>query len=158
MKNLITQKILNHFFVLFFIKYKLGFWIQEARINFILKVLCRLLCYVNPFALLSFLPYCCHSFRIIVIPSKLVSFLLNYCHFKYLSSWLAPLASHTRRVRTLASRACHICGFRIKNWIRTWFYVTSLLCTHCYKPALSMHIVNFPSKRAPILCKHTCIL
>ena len=24
-------------------------------------------------------------------------------------------------------------------------------------PALSMHIVNFPSKRAPILCKHTCI-
>ena len=23
--------------------------------------------------------------------------------------------------------------------------------------ALSMHIVNFPSKRAPILCKHTCI-
>ena len=24
-------------------------------------------------------------------------------------------------------------------------------------PALSMHIVNFSSKRAPILCKHTCI-
>ena len=24
-------------------------------------------------------------------------------------------------------------------------------------PALSMHIVNFPSQRAPILCKHTCI-
>ena len=24
-------------------------------------------------------------------------------------------------------------------------------------PALSMHIVNFPTKRAPFLCKHNCI-
>ena len=47
MKNLITQKIFKYFFVLSFIKSKLGFWIQEAGIIFILKVLCRLLCSVH---------------------------------------------------------------------------------------------------------------
>jgi hypothetical protein len=36
--------------------------------------------YVIPSALLSFLPYYCHSFRITVIPSVLVSFLPDYCH------------------------------------------------------------------------------
>jgi hypothetical protein len=41
--NLITQNF-NHFFVLYFIKSKLSFWIQDARINYILTVLCRLLC------------------------------------------------------------------------------------------------------------------
>ena len=33
-----------------------------------------------PSALLSFLPYYCHSFRITVIPSTLLSFLPHYCH------------------------------------------------------------------------------
>ena len=45
--------------------------------------------YVIPSALLSSLPYYCHSFRITVIPSRLLSFLLNYYRFKYLSSWIA---------------------------------------------------------------------
>ena len=36
------------------------------------------------------------SFCISVIPSK-------YCHFIYLSSWIAPVPSHTRRSRKLAS-------------------------------------------------------
>ena len=36
---------------------------------------------VIPSGLLSFLPYYCHSFRISVIPSVLVSFLPYYCHF-----------------------------------------------------------------------------
>jgi hypothetical protein len=46
---------------------------------------------------MPFLPAYSHSFRIIVIPSVLVSFVLNYCHFKYLSSWIAPVPSHTRQ-------------------------------------------------------------
>ena len=36
--------------------------------------------YVIPSALLSFLPYYCHSFQITVIPSRLLSFLPDYCH------------------------------------------------------------------------------
>ena len=36
------------------------------------------------------------SFCISVIPSK-------YCHFIYLSSWIAPVPSHTQRSRKLAS-------------------------------------------------------
>ena len=35
---------------------------------------------VIPSELLSFLPYYCHSFRITVIPSRLLSFLPDYCH------------------------------------------------------------------------------
>jgi hypothetical protein len=35
---------------------------------------------VIPSVLLSFLPDYCHSFRIIVIPSGLLSFLPDYCH------------------------------------------------------------------------------
>ena len=35
---------------------------------------------VIPSVILSFLPDYCHSFRIIVIPSGLLSFLPNYCH------------------------------------------------------------------------------
>ena len=45
---------------------------------------------IIPSVLFLFLPYYCHSYQII-------SFLPNHCHFKYLSSWLAPLPSHTRR-------------------------------------------------------------
>ena len=56
---------------------------------------------VIPSGLLSFFPNHCHSIRIIVIPSKLLSFLPNYSHFKYLSSWIAPVPSHTRKVRQL---------------------------------------------------------
>ena len=37
----------------------------------------------------------CHSFQIL-------SFFPNYCHFIYLSSWIAPVPSHTRRLRKLA--------------------------------------------------------
>ena len=41
---------------------------------------------VIPSVLLSFLPYQCHSFRIIVIPSVLLSFLPYQCHsFRILS-------------------------------------------------------------------------
>ena len=36
--------------------------------------------YVIPSALVSFLPYYCHSIRITVIPSGSLSFLPNYCH------------------------------------------------------------------------------
>ena len=40
-------------------------------------------------------------------------------------------------------------------------YVGERILVQCSVPkktsALSMHIVNFPSKGAPILCKHTCI-
>jgi hypothetical protein len=37
--------------------------------------------------------------------------------------------------------------------------VSNIATMQCFRrrPALSMHIVNFPSKREPILCKHTCI-
>ena len=66
---------------------------------------------VIPSIVLSFLPDYCHSFRIIVIPSVLVSFLSNYWHFTYLSSWIAPVPSHTWRVRKLAGRASHICEY-----------------------------------------------
>ena len=37
----------------------------------------------------------CHSFQIL-------SFFPNCCHFIYLSSWIAPVPSHTRRSRKLA--------------------------------------------------------
>ena len=53
--------------------------------------------YVIPSALLSFLPFYCHSFRIlsflpnIVIPSELLSIILKYCYFEYLSAWIAPV-------------------------------------------------------------------
>ena len=43
---------------------------------------------VIPSVLLSFLPDYCHFFGIIVI-SELVLFLPNYFHFKYLSSWIS---------------------------------------------------------------------
>jgi hypothetical protein len=45
------------------------------KIFFFKKIL-----YVIPSALLSFLPYYCHSFRSTIIPSGLLSFLPDYCH------------------------------------------------------------------------------
>ena len=59
---------------------------------------------------------CCHSFLIIDIPSILFSFLPNYCHFKYLSSLIAPIPSHTQRARKLAGRVGHIREFAL-NYI-----------------------------------------
>ena len=42
------------------------------------------------------------------------------------------------------------------KWTKQWTPKVNLdIATR--GPALSMHIVNIPSKRAPILCKHTCI-
>ena len=70
--------------------------------------------YVIPSALLSFLPYYCHSFRIIVIPSELLSFLPNYYNFKYFSSLIAPVPSHTQRARKMATGGGHICEYIIK--------------------------------------------
>ena len=49
--------------------------IQAKKHFFFKKIL-----YVIPSALLSFLPYYCHSFRITVIPSGLLSFLPDYCN------------------------------------------------------------------------------
>ena len=60
---------------------------------------------VIPSIVLSFLPDYCHSFRISVIPSELMLFLPNYCHFKYFSSWIAPKAFHTRREKGLLELA-----------------------------------------------------
>ena len=55
---------------------KLGWGnIQAKNYYFFKKIL-----YVIPSALVSFLPYYCHSIRITVIPSGLLSFLPNYCH------------------------------------------------------------------------------
>ena len=84
--------------------------------------------YLIPPALLLFLPYYCHSFRIIVIPSVLnsvIPFVLRsvlpseYCHFKKISSWIAPVTSHTWSVRKLDGRAGHICEYVINEeaWI-----------------------------------------
>ena len=56
---------------------------------------------------LSFLPYQCHSFRIL-------SFLPNYYNFKYFSSLIAPVPSHTRRARKMATGGGHICEYIIK--------------------------------------------
>ena len=64
---------------------------------------------VIPSRLLSFLPDYCHSFQIIVIPSGLVSILPNYYHFKYLSSWIAPVPSHIQRARKMATIGDHKC-------------------------------------------------
>ena len=44
----------------------------------------------------------------------------------------------------------------IKYSIHQEIYIATMQCAQ-RGPALSMHIVNFPSKRAPILCKFTCI-
>ena len=49
--------------------------IQAKKNIFFKKIL-----YVIPSALVSFLPYYCHSFRIFVIPSRFVSFLPDFCH------------------------------------------------------------------------------
>ena len=48
------------------------------------------------------------------IPSVLVSFLPNYYHFKYLSSWIAPVPSHTQRARKMATGGGHICEYLLK--------------------------------------------
>ena len=101
--------------------HKVFFW--EKKHFFFKKIL-----YVIPSALLSFLPYYCHSFRITVIPSVLLSFLPDYCHsfrilsflpnyyhFKYLSSWIAPVPSHTRRARKMATGGGHICKYFLKE-------------------------------------------
>ena len=53
------------------------FGVTFKQKNFFLS---KKILYVIPSALLSFLPYYCHSFRITVIPSGLLSFLLYYCH------------------------------------------------------------------------------
>jgi uncharacterized membrane protein YuzA (DUF378 family) len=45
----------------------------------------------------------CYSFRIIVIPSILVSFLPNYCNFKYLSSFTLPTPTRTHFISGLNS-------------------------------------------------------
>ena len=48
---------------------------------------------VIPSILLSFLPYHCHSFQIIVISSRLLSFLPDYCHsfrISFIPSELLP--------------------------------------------------------------------
>ena len=50
---------------------------------------------VIPSGLLSFLPYYCHSFRISVIPSEYCHSFLIITISKYLSSWIAPVLSHT---------------------------------------------------------------
>ena len=112
--------------------------IQAKNIFFFKKIL-----YVIPSALLSFLPYYCHSFRIIVIPSGLLSFLPDYCHsfhvsvipsellsflpnyynFKYLSSWIAPVPSHTRRARKMATGGGHICEYLLKYVPSYFIYV-----------------------------------
>ena len=83
---------------------------------------------VIPSGLLSFLPYYCHSFRISVIPSEYCHSFLIITISKYLSSWIAPVLSHTRRARKMATRGGHICEFKIKcfwNWL--WTSVLSLL-------------------------------
>ena len=41
---------------------------------------------------------------------------------------------------------------KFQNWNFQYYRIPKMS-----GPALSMHIVNFPSKRAPILYKHTCI-
>ena len=64
---------------------------------------------VIPSGLLSFLPYYCHSFRISVIPSKYCHSFLIITISKYLSSWIAPVLSHTRRARKMATGGGHIC-------------------------------------------------
>ena len=85
--------------------------IQAKKIFFFSK---NTLCHsfrisVIPSVLLSFLPDYCHSFHISVIPSeychsfRILSFLPNYYHFKYLSSWIAPVPSHTRKARKMAT-------------------------------------------------------
>ena len=45
----------------------------------------------------------------------------------------------------------------VKRWFKTQNTDTATMQCPRRGPALSMHIVNFPSQRAPILCKHTCI-
>ena len=64
---------------------------------------------VIPSVVLTFLLDYCHSFHISVIPSELMSFLPNYCHFKYFSSWIAPVPSHSQRARKMATGGGHIC-------------------------------------------------
>ena len=79
---------------------------------------------VIPSVILSFLPHYCHSFRIFVIPSILVSFLPNYCYLKYLSSSIAPVPSHTQRVRKMATGGGHNREYLINlrhNWSRMLF-------------------------------------
>ena len=46
---------------------------------------------------MSFLLHYCLTFLVTVIPCGLLSSLLNYrhYHFKYVSSWIAPVPSHT---------------------------------------------------------------
>ena len=75
---------------------------------------------VIPSVLLSFLPYYCHSFQIIVTPSVLLSFLPNYRHsFRKIAilniCHLEYLSPKVERVRKLAGRASHICQYTIKH-------------------------------------------
>ena len=65
-----------------------GVTFKQKNIFFFKKIL-----YVIPSALLSFLPYYCHSFRITVIPSVLLSFLPDYCH--------------SFRISVIPSKYCH---------------------------------------------------
>jgi hypothetical protein len=53
---------------------------------------------VMPSVLLSFLPNYCHSFRIIVIPSVLLSFFPKYCHSFRIFVILSELLSFQRFV------------------------------------------------------------
>ena len=57
---------------------------------------------VIPSVLLSFHPYYCHSFRIIVIPSELLSFLPYWCHSFRILLFL-PYYCHSFRIIVIHS-------------------------------------------------------
>ena len=76
----------------------------------------------------------CHSFRIIVIPSVLLSFLLNYCHSFRISAIPSKYCpSHTQRMRKylqviINSKFVLIVSMNIWAWTRKiWlFYLDTL--------------------------------
>ena len=75
-----------------------------------------------------FPPHYSHFFQITVNPSGLVSFLPNYCHFKYFSSWIP---SHTR---IASSNKILYSGFKIPTLLtHNQVYHKETLSIHFHK-------------------------
>ena len=121
--------------------------IQAKKHFFFKKIL-----YVIPSALLSFLPYYCHSFRITVIPSVLLSFLPDFCHSFRILVIPSGLVSFLPKIvipsQLLPFKKCVILNSSStlpypkgeKNGHRRWPYmrvyiktIKSLVIPHCAK-------------------------
>ena len=73
----------------------------------------------------------------------------------FIRTILRPRGKKSSKKNVISKFAQHISQHSLVNLQKKRYCYNAMQCPR-REPALSMHIVNFPSKRAPFLCKRTC--